>query len=202
MIALVGLSAVSVASPLLAQTPAQTPHPTCDHCQATYVPKSELDVYLDRSKVNKVIDQQARHVDLGTMRTGIAMVYRPKSDTHHVVEHEKVSEVYYILDGGATLQTGPDLVMPVARKTYQVEDAQLIGRSFDADSMVNPLTMDVKAGDVVIIPAGTGHLFTSVPDHITYLIVRLDPSKVLPLKSEEQSKAHLAKPFKKGEDMY
>jgi len=202
IIAFVGLSAVSAASPLLAQTTGQTPHPTCDHCQATYVPKSELDAYFDRGKLNSVIDQQVRHVDLGAMRVGIAMVYRPKGDTHHVVEHEKVSEVYYVLDGGGTLQTGPSLVKPVARRTDQVEDAQLIGPSFDAESIDNEMTTELKAGDVVIIPAGTGHLFTKVPDHITYIVVRLDPGKVLPLKSAEQSKAHLAKPYKKGQDMY
>ena|SRR5579862_2430831 len=38
IVAAVGLIAVNVAPPLFAQTP----HPTCDHCQATYIPKSEL----------------------------------------------------------------------------------------------------------------------------------------------------------------
>ena len=52
----------------------------------------------------------------------------------------------------------------------------------------------LEAGDVVVIPAGTGHLFTRIDDHITYLMVRIDPDKVTPLKDEAASKAYLAKP--------
>jgi len=57
----------------------------------------------------------------------------------------------------------------------------------------------IKAGDVVVIPAGTGHWFTKIDDHIDYLMVRIDPDKVTPLKSEEQSKEYLSKPAQKGE---
>ena len=39
-----------------------------------------------------------------------------------------------------------------------------------------------------MIPAGTGHWFTKIDDHIDYLMVRIDPDKVTPLKSEAQSK--------------
>ena len=57
----------------------------------------------------------------------------------------------------------------------------------------------IKAGDVVVIPAGTGHWFTKIDDHIDYLMVRIDPDKVTPLKSEEQSKEYLSKPAQRGE---
>jgi len=36
----------------------------------------------------------------------------------------------------------------------------------------------------VVIPAGTGHWFTRIDDHISYLMVRIDPDKVTPLKGE------------------
>jgi hypothetical protein len=39
-----------------------------------------------------------------------------------------------------------------------------------------------------------GHWFTRIDDHITYLMVRIDPDKVVPLKSEAESKADLAAP--------
>ena len=53
----------------------------------------------------------------------------------------------------------------------------------------------LKAGDMLVIPAGTGHLFTEVPgDHITYMMVRIDPDKVVPTKSKEQSDADLKAP--------
>jgi hypothetical protein len=52
---------------------------------------------------------------------------------------------------------------------------------------------------VVVIPAGTGHWFTRIDDHIDYLMIRVDPDKVTPLKSEAQSKDYLSKPAAKGE---
>ena len=55
----------------------------------------------------------------------------------------------------------------------------------------NGVSYELKTGDVVTIPAGTGHQFTKIDDHITYLMVRVDPDKVLPLKSESDSKADL-----------
>jgi hypothetical protein len=49
-----------------------------------------------------------------------------------------------------------------------------------------------------VIPAGTGHWFTKIDDHIDYLMVRIDPDKVTPLKDEAASKAYLAKPAPRG----
>jgi quercetin dioxygenase-like cupin family protein len=53
------------------------------------------------------------------------------------------------------------------------------------------MTTHLKPGDMIVIPAGTGHLFTEIPDHITYMMVRIDPDKVVPTKSEAQSQADL-----------
>ena len=63
----------------------------------------------------------------------------------------------------------------------------------------NPLytVHQLKAGDVVVIPAGTGHWFTKIDDHINYLMVRIDPDKVTPLRDEDKSKDYLSKPVMK-----
>jgi uncharacterized protein YjlB len=53
--------------------------------------------------------------------------------------------------------------------------------------------------DVVVIPAGTGHWFTRIEDHIDYIMVRIDPDKVTPLKSEAQSREYLLKQARRGE---
>ena len=45
---------------------------------------------------------------------------------------------------------------------------------------------------MVIIPAGTGHWFTKINDHINYLMIRIDPDKVTPHKDAAASKAYLA----------
>ena len=41
-----------------------------------------------------------------------------------------------------------------------------------------------------MIPAGTGHEFTKIDDHITYLMVRADPDKVVPLMDAAASRAY------------
>ena len=179
---------------------AQEPKPTCNHCPATYIPKSELDAYTKRAIENKLVDQQVRSVDIGKAQIGIGLVTRNKlspnsSSGEAVAEHEQISEVYYIIEGSATLLTGPDLVdtkqRPSALKTVREQN----GPGFGASSIKNPETHELKAGDMIIIPAGTGHWFTKIDDHITYVMVRIDPDKVVPLKSEAQSRTYLNKPY-------
>ncbi len=193
---IVVLSVVTVVFPLFAQGP----KPTCDHCSAAYIPKSELDAYTKRAAENKLIDQQVRSVDLGKAQVGIGLVTRGKLDPassggEAVAEHEQISEVYYIIEGSATLLTGPDLVdakpRPSSLKTVREQN----GPGFGAASIKNPVTHELKAGDMIIIPAGTGHWFTRIDDHITYAMVRIDPDKVVPLKSEAQSKTYLNSPY-------
>jgi mannose-6-phosphate isomerase-like protein (cupin superfamily) len=108
-----------------------------------------------------------------------------------VAEHDQISEVYHVIDGEATLLTGPDLVnsvkRPAGEKTVRLQN----GPGWSSDSIVSPQLNHLKAGDMIIIPAGTGHLFTEIPDHITYMMVRIDPDKVVPTKSQAESEADL-----------
>jgi hypothetical protein len=62
----------------------------------------------------------------------------------------------------------------------------------------NGVAHQLKAGDVIVIPAGTGHLFTKIDDHINYLMIRIDPDKATPLRNEAQSKDYLSKPAPAG----
>lgn len=175
---------------------AQSPQPTCHNCQATYVPKSELDAYTAKAIKYKLTDQQVRSVDVGKSQVGIGMVTRGKlmpgpARKGAVAEHEQISEVYYVIEGSATLLTGPNLVGAVKRpadeKTVRLQN----GPGWNADGITNPQVNHLKAGDMIVIPAGTGHLFTEIPDHITYMMVRIDPDKVVPTKSQAESEADL-----------
>lgn len=170
--------------------------PTCRNCPSTYIAKAEIQAYIDRAIANKIIDQQVRSVDVGRTNVAVGVIYRGKLASpapNSVAEHHQVSEVYHIIDGAATLATGPDLIGAQPRAASDNAVRLLNGPGSNAASIRNPVLTELKAGDVIVIPAGTGHWFTKIDDHITYLMVRLDPDKIVPLKDEAASKADLAK---------
>jgi mannose-6-phosphate isomerase-like protein (cupin superfamily) len=173
---------------------AQDIQPTCKNCPATYIPSRELQAYVKRAIADHLTDQQIRAVDAGRTNIDVGVVYRPKlaAALPNVAEHDQVSEVYHVIDGSATLVTGPDLVDKKRRPADAIEVRTLNGPGNNAASIRNGVTYQLKPGDVVIIPAGTGHWFTRIDDHITYLMVRVDPDKITPHKDEAASKAYLA----------
>src|SRR5688572_20472376 len=192
-------AAVCVVGVMLAQTKINPtdPQPTCNMCPGTYIPLSELEAYTNKAKAEKLTDQQVRDIELGKAHVGIGMVYRGKLDKpgeNSVAEHDQVSEVYHIISGSATLVLGPDIVNRQRRPATQRTVVEFNGPGNNGSDIRNGVAHQVKAGDVVVIPAGTGHWFTKIDDHINFLMIRYDPDKVTPLKSEEQSKAYLSKP--------
>lgn len=173
------------------------PQPTCEMCPGTYIPLAELDAYTKKAIAEKLVDQQVRDVFIGKAHVGIGMVYRTKLDRpapNSVAEHDFVSEVYHIISGSATLVLGPDIVNRQRRPSTLQTVREFNGPGNNGDDIRNGVAYDLTPGDVVVIPAGTGHWFTKIDDHINYLMVRIDPDKVTPLRSEAQSKAYLAKP--------
>jgi len=175
--------------------------PTCHNCPATYIERAELDTYAKRAMDNGLTDQQVRSVDIGKSQLGLGIVYRGKLDQppkDAVAEHDFISEVYHIIEGSATLVTGPSLVDAKQRPATFQTVREYNGPGKNAASIANGVTYHLKPGDVIIIPAGTGHLFTRIDDHIVYLMVRIDPDRVVPLKNEAQSKTYLASPVKKS----
>jgi len=171
------------------------PTATCQGCPASYISNDELQAYLKRAIARNQIDQQVRSVDIGKSGVAVGMVHRTKLDkpqASSVAEHDQVSEVYHVISGSATLVTGPDLV-DAQRRPLTNENVRLLnGPGSNAASIRNGVTHQLKAGDAIIIPAGTGHWFTKIDDHITYLMIRVDPDKVVPLKDEAASKAYLS----------
>jgi mannose-6-phosphate isomerase-like protein (cupin superfamily) len=173
------------------------PQPTCQMCPGYYVPLDEMQAYTRKAIAEKLIDQQVRDVDLGRTHVGIGMIYRGKLDAPQpdsVAEHDQVSEVYHIIDGTATLVLGPDITNRQRRPATAATVRELNGPGNNGSEVRNGVTYHLKAGDVVVIPAGTGHWFTKIDDHITYMMVRIDPDRVTPLKDEAASKRYLAAP--------
>jgi mannose-6-phosphate isomerase-like protein (cupin superfamily) len=182
---------------------AQDPKPTCNQCPATYINNSELQAYAKRAMDNNLTDQQIRSVELGKSQLGVGVVYRGKLDQapkNAVAEHDFISELYHVIEGSATLVTGPDLVDAKQRPSTMQTVREYNGPGKNAAGIRNGVTHQLKQGDVIVIPAGTGHLFTHIDDHILYLMVRIDPDKVVPLKDEAASKIYLASPVKRAGD--
>jgi len=172
---------------------AQDARPSCNKCSGTYIASGEIQAYLKRAPIDAVSDQQVRAVDVGRSNVDIGVVYRGKQTAGGAVaEHDLVSEVYHILDGSATVVLGADITDLKRRPADDRAVRLLNGPGGNGVSIRNGATYELKPGDVVIIPAGVGHWFTKIEDHIAYLMVRVDPDKVTPLKDEAASKADLS----------
>jgi len=192
------IAALSVA-PLMGQGKVNPtdPQPTCNMCPGTYIPLSELEAYTKKAIAERLVDQQVRDIEIGKAHIGIGMVHRGKLDkpaANSVAEHDLVSEVYHIIDGTATLVLGPDITNRQRRPATLRTVVEFNGPGNNGSEIRNGVAYNLKPGDVVVIPAGTGHLFTKIDDHIDYLMVRIDPDKATPLRGEAQSKEYLSKP--------
>jgi mannose-6-phosphate isomerase-like protein (cupin superfamily) len=176
------------------------PQPTCAMCPGTYIPRAELEAYTKKALSENLLDQQVRDVYIGKAHIGIGMVHRGKLDKpapDSVAEHDHVSEVYHIISGSGTLVLGPDITNRQRRPATQRTVVEFNGPGNNGSEVRNGVAYEVKEGDVVVIPAGTGHWFTKIDDHLDYMMVRIDPDKLTPLKGEAQSKEYLSKPAPK-----
>ena len=176
---------------------ATDPQPSCYMCQGAHIPLSEIEAYTEKAIDENLTDQQMRAHDIGKANVGIGIVYRGPLDGPRpgsVAEHDLVSEVYHIISGSATLMLGPDITEKERRPATMQTVREFNGPGHNGQEIRNGVSYNLRAGDVVVIPAGTGHLFTRIDDHVRYLMIRFDPDKVTPTKSQEQSQAYLARP--------
>ena len=177
----------------LGQLSAQDVQPSCDMCPATYVSAEELTEYAFVGRQAGITDQQVRAFDVGKSKVQMAVAHRGALETRRgrVAEHDLVTEVYVVMSGGGTILTGADLVNKVRRPPDYRAVQFLNGPGNNAEDVRDGVTHELKQGDVFVIPAGTGHEFTEIPDHITYMMVRVDPDKVVPLLDAAASRAYL-----------
>jgi mannose-6-phosphate isomerase-like protein (cupin superfamily) len=176
---------------------ATDPQPSCYMCEGVHIPASEIEAYAAKAIAERLTDQQVRAHDIGEAHVGIGVVHRGPLDeprANSVAEHDLVSEVYHVISGTATLVLGPDIVDRQRRPATMQTVVEFNGPGHNGSEIRDGTAYRIAEGDVVIIPAGTGHWFTHIDDHITYLMVRFDPDKVTPTRSAEQSRAYLAQP--------
>src|SRR5258705_4281146 len=145
------------------------PQPTCRMCEGAYLPAAEIQEYTKKAIAEGRTDQQARDVDIGKAHVGLGVVYRGKLDApgpDSVAEHDLVSEVYYIMSGSGTLVLGPDIAN-LKQRPADAETLRLFnGPGNNGSTIRNGKTSNLKPVDVVVIPAGTGHQFNKIEDHL------------------------------------
>ena len=160
----------------------------CDDCESTYISAAEIQEYLEVASA----DQQVRSLDIGEAQVQVAISHRGRlTEPARVAEHDLVTEVYYVISGSATNVTGSDLVDAVTRPPDNRAVQFLNGPGHNATAIRNGTTHELSAGDILVIPAGTGHQFTRIDDHIRYVMIRIDPEKVVPLMDEADSREYL-----------
>jgi hypothetical protein len=181
------LFVVSAAGGIQAQTPAQTQatSPHLPHGTATDVTNAEIKVAAQKTASAAVSDQQLRVVSInGEYNVGIGVVRRAKTEGRNPgggIEHSQITEVYHIIEGYGTLVTGGTIENPKESPADSSVVKVLNGPSTGGGVIQNGVNRKVGPGDVVIIPPNTPHWFSEITsEQIAYLVVRIDPHKVLP----------------------
>ena len=145
---------------------------------ATDISDDSIKATLSRAPEGRVSDQQIRVVDVGSYNVGVGVVHRPAIQ-QGAIEHSRITEIYHVISGAGTLVTGGTLVEPTPSPPTSQVVTVLNGPSTSGRGIDSGTSRRIKPGDVVIIPANTPHWFTNVEGEIVYLVVRVDPDKLL-----------------------
>ena len=153
--------------------------------KAQGAPASATDILLEEvhllleNMIGVSIDEQMRIADVGGDNVGVGILHRTSdNDSDGALTgliHEYVTEVYVMLSGSGTLVTGGEIIDRGELSGGSVA----IGPSYRAEVRGGDSRL-IEVGDIVIIPAGVFHTWTSIPDHVTYLSIRVDPDQTLP----------------------
>jgi mannose-6-phosphate isomerase-like protein (cupin superfamily) len=164
----------------LAQTGA-TPNPAIDLTRpATDVLASAIAATLKNAPPTSVSDQAIRVVDMGGYNVGIYVVNRPKTTVQGAILHDnRISEIYYMLEGAGTLVTGGKLVDPERAPADSRVVTEINGPSIFGSRIEGGTSRRIAKGDVVLIPGGTPHWWSEMEADIAYLVVRPDPDDLL-----------------------
>lgn len=145
--------------------------PTANATAAAYVTTAEIDAALQQMPPSSTTyDKPIKTVDTGAYKVTIVVLRRiPSKTPDSSLLHDRVTEVYQIISGAGMFETGGTLVDgkpvdltseaagPSTRGTIQGGESRRIG-----------------PGDVVVIPPGLPHRFSSLEGTITYLVTRIE----------------------------
>jgi mannose-6-phosphate isomerase-like protein (cupin superfamily) len=145
--------------------------PAANVAGVAYVTTSDIDAALRQMPASSTTyDKPIKTVDTGAYKVTIVILRRiPGKNPDSSLLHDRVTEVYHILTGTGTFETGGTLMNgqpvdltseaagPSTRGTIQGGETRAIG-----------------PGDVVVIPPGVPHRFSHLDGDITYLVTRIE----------------------------
>jgi len=120
-----------------------------------YKANTDLQAALKQA-IAKSNDMAASPIAL-TDQYRVNIVHRPKANG--AIAHPGFTELHYIIDGSGTVVTGGKIL----RKA---------GAPAGSATIEGGETHKVTKGDVIIVPAGSAHMYSEVNGEITYLEVR------------------------------
>jgi mannose-6-phosphate isomerase-like protein (cupin superfamily) len=133
---------------------------------------SDIKSFIDKLPKDRISDSPIHVTDVGGYKVGVYGVFRPKGVVQSVNRHETtVTEIYYMLEGTATIVTGGTIV-----------DEKAVGSSpntkrpnFQGTRIEGGVSRHMGPGDVIVIPGNLPHWWSSLDTDIRYLIFRPDP---------------------------
>lgn len=148
---------------------------------ATDIPAADIQAVLKAAGGST--DRQIRVVDMGKYNVAVGILHRGATKPGApagAINHEQVTEVYYIVSGGGTLLTG-GTVANAKPSPPEGEIVKILVGPSNSGTFTKPAqTRKVGPGDVIIIPPGVYHGFSGIPDHVDYLSIRPDADHLLP----------------------
>jgi mannose-6-phosphate isomerase-like protein (cupin superfamily) len=173
----------AIASHVEAQTAPPAQH--LPRGTAVDITNAEILATAQKTAAAPVSDQQIRVVSInGEYNVGVGVVHRAKTEGRDIgfgIEHSQITEIYHVISGSGTFVTGGTIENMRETPAESPVVTTLNGPSYGGGKVIGGQSRKIGPGDVVIIPPNTPHWFTEIAsDQIVYLVVRVDPHKVLP----------------------
>jgi mannose-6-phosphate isomerase-like protein (cupin superfamily) len=95
------------------------------------------------------------------------------------IAHDGQTEAYVIVSGSGILVTGGQILNGTRSAPQSNVTLVLNGPSCSGAIVGTVVSREVRVGDVIIIPAGVPHGWSTIPDHVDYLSIRPDPERYI-----------------------
>jgi mannose-6-phosphate isomerase-like protein (cupin superfamily) len=137
----------------------------------TVITADEIAATLKQSIANNVVDAPVKLADVPGGKASLAVLRRTKAETSALI-HNRVTEIYQIVEGSGTLVTGGTLENPT-----DTDLTRLNAGPSQTGTHKGGESRKVGPRDVIIVPAGMPHRFSELDGPIVYLVYRFEPTR-------------------------